>query len=551
MYNKSTMKVKPKLIILTSVTTLIVGGMASGIYFVMNPTSNSPEINHSSKQQMYGLDYMNELNPYTKHKQTNQAIDLEAIVNPTTSNLRDSLTNSNVNQLFQQWSQWYINRYSNDRQSTCNGTIKEFNIRLNSDKTISGNIRLEFKWNQDMYSSIVPTKRFKGDIEIHNFIFDNNPLSTYINTSFTNYLSIKIPSHIYQLQLIKADGSQGFNVGFKNYNVVLDGVKGACLDINNSLCSINLQEYVQHHMYIYQKVDSNTKALIDEIIKSLGSFDYDVIVAGDNPYNHPSLLPPLLKIKLSKNYSIKDSDNLEIIDELSCLHYAISNGSRIIIKDNYAYIKCWDAAFKRYLKNTLIDMNSPSQSLYGEDTFVLFNPMDLYNDKLQSIKNKAINAAKNELHQEWFTTLNSLDDTNKAKLIYKLLLPQVSYGGMSDAAAGNLLGYVSGKVICDGYAHIFSYLANILNISSLYITGQVKTNADPSNPSEPGMHAWNLIRNNDTWLWCDPTWDDSINANSPSYKFDNFLKTSNQFMTPTTHLNVTNWNSGSDIPIKY
>ncbi len=102
MYNKSTMKVKPKLIILTSVTTLIVGGMASGIYFVMNPTSNSPEINHSSKQQMYGLDYMNELNPYTKHKQTNQAIDLEAIVNPTTSNLRDSLTNSNVNQLFQQ-----------------------------------------------------------------------------------------------------------------------------------------------------------------------------------------------------------------------------------------------------------------------------------------------------------------------------------------------------------------------------------------------------------------------------------------------------------------
>ncbi len=515
----------------------------------ISPPSGNEEKPPIQANQMYGLNLMQQPNPMTGHKQTNDYVNLDDVNSTITPLFKQTLNNSNIQEYMNTWANWFANRFIGDRQATCIVSNKNVNITLNPDKTISGSISFEFSWNQEMYASVIALQRRPGEKELHVFNFDHAPINAYTNTAFTNFISFSIPSNLYQVKYSSNNADNSYNVGFKDSKINLDCVKDIVLDINNSSFNMNLTDYVENNMRSYQLANADTKQLIKEIVSAIASGNYNILIGGKDPVrNNFSLTSPYIKIKVSKNYTVDQQLSKTICDELSCLHYAISHGKFISIINGYCYISCWDAAFKNYKPNTLENLDQPG-TLNSQQVLQFYNPTDLYNSVVQ-IKDKLISNNKNNVDKPWLEFIN-MSDTDKAKFIYKALLPYVSYGGMSYPYSGTNQGYIYGKAICDGYAHLFSYIGITLNIPALYVTGHVASNAQPGQTADAGMHAWNLIKNNDTWLWCDPTWDDSIQSNVPNYIETNFLKPSNIFFTSSTHLDVVNWNSGALLPINY
>lgn len=89
-----------------------------------------------------------------------------------------------------------------------------------------------------------------------------------------------------------------------------------------------------------------------------------------------------------------------------------------------------------------------------------------------------------------------------------------------------------------------------MNINAISIVGNVFDGAIPGQTQQGELHAWNLIKVDDNWLWCDPIWDNSIIPNAPTFQKNNFLKNTSEFFTDTTHLNINNWDNGESLPIK-
>ena len=127
-------------------------------------------------------------------------------------------------------------------------------------------------------------------------------------------------------------------------------------------------------------------------------------------------------------------------------------------------------------------------------------------------------------------------------------MPFVSYGAKA-AEVSETTGYINGKVLCDGYSKVFSYIGSLLAIPTIKIVGNVFAGAVPDQTASGGVHAWDLIKVDGEWLWCDPTWDDSNAPGSTTYTNNNFLKTTTEFFTPKTHVSVNNWDAGASLPI--
>lgn len=58
---------------------------------------------------------------------------------------------------------------------------------------------------------------------------------------------------------------------------------------------------------------------------------------------------------------------------------------------------------------------------------------------------------------------------------------------------------VDGQAICAGYAKVFSYLLNAIDVPSIYVVGYV----------EGGLHAWNYVQLDNMYFGCDCTFSDA------------------------------------------
>ena len=82
-------------------------------------------------------------------------------------------------------------------------------------------------------------------------------------------------------------------------------------------------------------------------------------------------------------------------------------------------------------------------------------------------------------------------------------------------------GYLTGKMVCQGYSMALYRLLAYMDIPVLYIYGY-------SNPRgyDEG-HAWNMVKLEDSWYNVDATWDD-LGEGKPSY-YRYFLKSNKEF----------------------
>ncbi|KFB07884.1 transglutaminase domain-containing protein [Malacoplasma iowae] len=469
----------------------------------------------------------------------------------------------------------YFKTYINSKGSTIQKTIPKIETNGNV-LTIS----YDLIYTKEFNTSLIFEKRSKGDIEEYIVTFDLNNLTIYpyINTSLTNYLSFKFKPNTFVKKFKKSNSKnyeyqiQDNTIEFNTDNqqvTYLNKEYYLSLDFNNSLNSINLNEKIKNS-YLYNKSNEIEKSFYLETIKLLENRENNLYFAVDQVDSYyPKLTTSGLKlqgiIEQKTNIDIK-LINQKFLNNLSQELITLYNFPATINcanngKYNFIYIEPSNSTpIKTILPENndgkIIDLETNQNYKNNYYSFLFSN--DSYKN-LINVKNKINNVLSKNV--EWINnefntsfTFNSIDSNfkefndklsveQKAYLIYKLLLPEVSYGQLNQNSS-NIIGFIENKVLCQGYAMTFSYIANIFNIQNVYITGYVYTNAVPGQSDSSGLHAWNAIYDNEKWTWFDPTWDDSLFASS-SYKYDYFMLPKNKFFSDKSHINITNWDNGN------
>ncbi len=482
---------------------------------------------------------------------TDEAVDLNTALNQVKSYMTKKLNETNVKQYLDAWAQSYINDIVASRNHCVTGAIESNSLVVNSDLSISGSIKFSFTWTKEMQALLVPEKRNVNDVEHHTYVFNRAKIEPYIDYAVNNKIGFKIIANEFQRKLnTTVPGVENYNLAFKNQKVLLTSMEDLSITFNNSLFNIDPFNFLETS-YSYQRGSDDEKLFIKEVLTKLLHRQVQLLIAGDHPIRRgTSITSPIIQINLSRRYNIS-SDFLEMcpLDFYTLFYFINSSKISFNIRDNVLYIYLTGAVIHNVQPtsdNPLINVDYGTK--YDKPYAGFQNVYDWFED-LPLIKTTLIKNVSSQItNKDWNAYIKSLSDTEKAEKIYAFLLPFVSYG-QNGAYTGNTSGYIYKKLLCEGYASAFRYIASTLKITSLLITGTVKANAKPGQTAA-GKHAWNLIKIDNDWLWCDPTWDDSISATSTTYNKDNFLQPTNAFFTPETHLNVDNWKNGSLLPIK-
>lgn len=469
----------------------------------------------------------------------------------------------------------YFKNYINSKGSTLE--IENKTIFVEND-ILTIDYKLIYK--KDFVTSLVAEQRKNGDIEEYKIVFDlkTNNIFSYINTAVTNYLSFKLKPDLFSKKLLRNNSTnyeyqihdRTIEFNTDNQEIIFNNeIYPLSIDFNNSLNSINLNNFLKNS-YLYNKSNDIEKKLYLETIKLIENRESHIYFAVDqeNSY-YPNVSSTGLKLqgiieqktnidisKISKVFLSNLSQELMTMYNFPTDIKCVSNN-----KDNFLLISPSISAPLKTIKpeennDYIIDLTTNQKY---EKTYISFMfPNNSYKE-LIDVKNEInnvliskipfinktfnINITESEIENNFSAFMNVLSIENKCKLIYEILLPHVSYGQLNRNPS-NIIGFIEKKVLCQGYALIFSYLANIFGIKNLFITGYVATNAVPGQSASDGLHAWNVIFDGNNWKWFDPTWDDSFLI-SDSYKFDNFMQDKQNFFSESTHKNITNWDNGN------
>lgn len=114
-------------------------------------------------------------------------------------------------------------------------------------------------------------------------------------------------------------------------------------------------------------------------------------------------------------------------------------------------------------------------------------------------------AEVNQRVAELTADLYDKSDFDKCRILYERLIEEnhYDYGTYHQTAYGAL---IEDKSVCAGYGRAYQLLLQTVGIPCLYVTGLA------DNGYETGGHAWNLVKLNGYWYYCDPTWDDFDDA---------------------------------------
>ncbi len=117
-------------------------------------------------------------------------------------------------------------------------------------------------------------------------------------------------------------------------------------------------------------------------------------------------------------------------------------------------------------------------------------------------------------------TRNASNGLKKAEIVHDEILKAMfysydEYGNPSDTPnAHSTVGYVlEGKGVCECYARTFELVMNYLGVETIYVTGNAYSGGAFSG------HAWNMIKIDGNYYWCDLTWDDDQCNFSNLYDF--------------------------------
>lgn len=99
----------------------------------------------------------------------------------------------------------------------------------------------------------------------------------------------------------------------------------------------------------------------------------------------------------------------------------------------------------------------------------------------------------------WLASLpDDASDYDKVRSAYEWVIRNTDYDLSSEQNQNIQSVFLGHRSVCAGYAKAFQYLLHRAGVWCAYVTGQI----------EAGQHAWDLVRIDGTYTYCDPTWGD-------------------------------------------
>lgn len=112
-----------------------------------------------------------------------------------------------------------------------------------------------------------------------------------------------------------------------------------------------------------------------------------------------------------------------------------------------------------------------------------------------------------DIRRQVMDILGPYDNAMKIKVVNEWMIDNLSYEDREgNNNKYNLYGaIVETKVVCEGYARMFKYIMDGLDIPSILVSGTA-TNSD----GQTELHAWNYVELNGQWYAIDVTWNDPV-----------------------------------------
>ena len=200
------------------------------------------------------------------------------------------------------------------------------------------------------------------------------------------------------------------------------------------------------------------------------------------------------KLEVTDRYFVKKLNEDLLNAFLKMYNGAISFEKEVyfdtpIPKDDFSYLMI----LLNYSCPELIQINGDYNYSYNElgVTMVKFTyilDQTEYVTKLDEINN---------LVKEIINEIGNLSDFEKELYVYNYIIDKTKYE-KNNKYSGSIYGcLVNGVARCEGYSKAFMYLMNALGIECHTITGYANE-----------RHSWNIIKLEDKYYFCDPTWDD-------------------------------------------
>ncbi|SFK98664.1 Transglutaminase-like superfamily protein [Lachnospiraceae bacterium KH1T2] len=177
------------------------------------------------------------------------------------------------------------------------------------------------------------------------------------------------------------------------------------------------------------------------------------------------------------------------------------------------------------------DYDHPAYYWLGADNKLWSSDTDIYLNTIQIYASVSARAAINEQIidgvKEYVDTAEKAEDTlDKIAVIHDLIVNDVDYAYESDGTTPESAKWAHSvhgvfdqkykKVVCEGYADVFSLIMNYMDIPNYYIVGT----AGSGGAGGGGGHAWNAVYDEDIdkYIYMDLTWDD-IGSKYPQFYY--------------------------------
>ena len=104
------------------------------------------------------------------------------------------------------------------------------------------------------------------------------------------------------------------------------------------------------------------------------------------------------------------------------------------------------------------------------------------------------------------TALSGYSNEEKIKRVNDWMIDNLTYDQSSGENKYNIYGAITeAKAVCEGYARMFKYIMDGMNIPCILVSGEA-TNSNGDSES----HAWNYVQLDGGWYAVDVTWNDPV-----------------------------------------
>lgn len=166
----------------------------------------------------------------------------------------------------------------------------------------------------------------------------------------------------------------------------------------------------------------------------------------------------------------------------------------------------------------------PAYSYINDTKFVFYPAYYMTQDEVDDMEQQLSTKLSTVIDQA-----EALDDEiSQAKYIYDYIVENVTYVVRDGEDQTMTSALIDQQSVCAGYARAYQYLLNQIGIECTYIPGTAI--AQSASTSDNLGHAWNMVKINDNYYYCDLTWADCEQENYEHTCRAYFMMTSDEML---------------------